>query len=43
MAVDAINRPGEFMTSKALIAQGARLDPARIADESIHVKEIAAG
>jgi len=41
IAVDAINRPGEFMTSKMLIAQGARLDPKRIADESIHVKEIA--
>lgn len=42
VAVDAVNRPGEFMTSKNLIAQAARLDPARIADESIHVKEIAA-
>ena len=41
VAVDAINRPGEFMTSKALIARGARLEPARIADETIHVKEIA--
>jgi 3-phenylpropionate/trans-cinnamate dioxygenase ferredoxin reductase subunit len=41
IAVDAVNRPPEFMMSKMLIAQRAKLDPARLADESINMKEIA--
>lgn len=41
IAVDAVNRAPEFMMSKMLIAQRAKLDPARLADESIHMKEIA--
>jgi 3-phenylpropionate/trans-cinnamate dioxygenase ferredoxin reductase subunit len=41
IAVDAVNRAPEFMTSRTLIAQHAKLDPARLADESINMKEIA--
>tara|TARA_R110000824_G_scaffold118960_14_gene272145 strand:- start:272709 stop:273947 length:1239 start_codon:yes stop_codon:yes gene_type:complete len=41
IAVDAVNRPPEFMMSKMLIAQKAKLDPARLADESINMKEVA--
>ena len=41
IAVDAINRAPEFMMAKMLTARKAVLDPARIADESIAVKEIA--
>lgn len=41
IAVDAVNRPPEFMMSKMLIAQHAKLDPARLADESINMKEVA--
>ncbi|MES1990385.1 MAG: FAD-dependent oxidoreductase [Pseudomonadota bacterium] len=41
IAVDAVNRPPEFMMSKLLIAQHAKLDPARLADETIHMKEVA--
>jgi len=41
IAVDAINRAPEFMMAKMLTAKKAVLDPARIADESIAVKELA--
>jgi 3-phenylpropionate/trans-cinnamate dioxygenase ferredoxin reductase subunit len=41
IAVDAVNRPSEFMMSKMLIAQHAKLDPARLADENISMKEVA--
>ncbi|MEX0828345.1 MAG: oxidoreductase C-terminal domain-containing protein, partial [Haliea sp.] len=41
IAVDAINRAPEFMMAKMLTAKKAVLDPARIADERIGVKEIA--
>ncbi|MDO8839259.1 MAG: FAD-dependent oxidoreductase [Parvibaculum sp.] len=41
IAVDAINRAPEFMMAKMLTAKKAVLDPARIADESIGVKELA--
>ena len=41
IAVDAINRAPEFMMAKMLTARKAVLDPARIADEGIAVKEIA--
>ncbi|TDJ46406.1 MAG: pyridine nucleotide-disulfide oxidoreductase [Gammaproteobacteria bacterium] len=40
-AVDAINRPREFMLSKKLIAQGARLEPEILADSSIEFKDLA--
>jgi 3-phenylpropionate/trans-cinnamate dioxygenase ferredoxin reductase subunit len=41
IAVDAVNRPPEFMMSKMLIAKRAKLDPARLADENINMKEVA--
>lgn len=41
VAVDAVNRAPEFMMSKMLTQKKAQLDPARIRDESINVKEIA--
>ncbi|NND56302.1 MAG: FAD-dependent oxidoreductase [Xanthomonadales bacterium] len=40
LAVDAINRPGEFMLGKKLLMQGADINKARLADESITVKEL---
>lgn len=43
IAVDAVSRPLEFMLAKKLVAARARIEPARIADESIPMKEIAAG
>lgn len=42
LSVDAVNRPQEFMLSKKLVAEGARLDLAALADESIPFKLIAA-
>ncbi|MFA7638932.1 MAG: FAD-dependent oxidoreductase [Parvibaculum sp.] len=41
VAVDAVNRAPEFMMAKVLTQKKAKLDPARIRDESIGVKEIA--
>ncbi|MGB3809511.1 MAG: FAD-dependent oxidoreductase [Parvibaculum sp.] len=41
IAVDAVNRAPEFMMSKTLIAKHAKLDPARLADETINMKEVA--
>jgi 3-phenylpropionate/trans-cinnamate dioxygenase ferredoxin reductase subunit len=40
IAVHAINSPREFMLSKKLIAQGAHLDPAAVADTSRPFKDI---
>lgn len=40
LAVDAVNRAPEFMMSKQLIADRARLDPARLRDERVAVKEL---
>ncbi|MGB5093265.1 MAG: FAD-dependent oxidoreductase [Parvibaculum sp.] len=42
LAVDAVNRAPEFMMGKLLVAQKAILDPARIKDETISVKELVA-
>jgi len=39
LAVDAINRPAEFMAGKRLIAMNAKIDPDRLADETIPIKE----
>lgn len=41
IAVDAVNRAPEFMMSKTLIARHAKLDPARLGDETISMKEVA--
>jgi 3-phenylpropionate/trans-cinnamate dioxygenase ferredoxin reductase subunit len=40
LAVDAINRPGEFMAGKKLLLKGARVDKSRLADESIPPREL---
>jgi len=40
IAVDAVNRAPEFMVSKQLIAQRARLDPARLGDERVAMRDI---
>jgi 3-phenylpropionate/trans-cinnamate dioxygenase ferredoxin reductase subunit len=41
IAVHAINSAREFMLSKKLIAQGARLDPEAVADTRVAFKELA--
>jgi 3-phenylpropionate/trans-cinnamate dioxygenase ferredoxin reductase subunit len=41
IAVDAINNAREFMLSKKLIANGARIDPEILADTEIPFKELA--
>ena len=43
LAVDAINSPPEFVVSKKLILEGAKVDPDQFADTSVSMKEIAAG
>jgi len=40
LAVDAINRPGEFMLGKKLILAEAAVDKSRLADESFPVKDL---
>ncbi|HJP37536.1 MAG TPA: FAD-dependent oxidoreductase [Gammaproteobacteria bacterium] len=41
IAVDAVNSAREFMLSKKLIANGARLEPEILADKSIDFKDLA--
>lgn len=41
IAVDAVNRPPEFMMGKRLITAKSAVDPDRLADESVPVKELA--
>jgi 3-phenylpropionate/trans-cinnamate dioxygenase ferredoxin reductase subunit len=43
LAVDAINRPGEFMMGKKLLLAGARVDKEKLADESIPIKNLKYG
>ena len=40
IAVDAVNRAPEFMMSKQLIAERAKIDPARLGDESVAMKDM---
>jgi 3-phenylpropionate/trans-cinnamate dioxygenase ferredoxin reductase subunit len=42
LAVEAVNSPAEFMGGKLLIGRRAVVDPARLADPSISMKEVAA-
>jgi 3-phenylpropionate/trans-cinnamate dioxygenase ferredoxin reductase subunit len=42
LAVDAVNRPQEFMLGKRLIMQGNQLDPIQLADESLSLKTLLA-
>ncbi len=41
IATDAVNSPRDFMQSKNLIADAAVVDPARLADASVQLKELA--
>ncbi len=43
IAADAVSRPQEFMLAKKLVAARSVIEPARIADEAIPMKELAAG
>lgn len=40
IAVDAVNRAAEFMMSKQLIAERAKIDPARLGDEGVAMKDM---
>ena len=40
IAVDAVNRPREFMACRKLVPERPRIDPARLADESIPMQEM---
>ncbi|AKH69360.1 Pyridine nucleotide-disulfide oxidoreductase/Reductase C-terminal [Spongiibacter sp. IMCC21906] len=40
IAVDAVNRPKEFMMSKRALTEGKTADPKLVADESVEVKDI---
>ena len=40
ISVDCVNRPQEFMLSKRVIAQNLKIDPERLVDEAIPVKEL---
>ena len=39
LAVDAINRPKEFMTVRRALAEGRSADPAQLVDESIDIQQ----
>ena len=41
IAVDAVNRPREFMACRKLVPQRPRIDPKKLADESIRMQEMA--
>lgn len=43
IAADCVNRPQEFMLSKKIISGQREVDPKRLADESIAVKELLEG
>ena len=40
VAVDAVNRAPEFMMSKQLIAERSRVDPAKLSDERVAMKDV---
>jgi 3-phenylpropionate/trans-cinnamate dioxygenase ferredoxin reductase subunit len=40
IAVDAVNRPREFMACRKLVPQRPRIDPKKLADESIPMQEM---
>jgi 3-phenylpropionate/trans-cinnamate dioxygenase ferredoxin reductase subunit len=40
IAVDAVNRPREFMACRKLVPQRPCIDPAKLADESIPMQEM---
>ncbi|HVT35621.1 MAG TPA: FAD-dependent oxidoreductase [Nevskiaceae bacterium] len=40
IAADTVSRPQEFMLAKKLVAAKAKLDPAKLADESVPLKDL---
>ena len=40
VAIDAVNRAPEFMMSKQLIAERSRVDPAKLGDEHVAMKDV---
>ena len=40
IAVDAVNRPAEFMMGKRLITERVKVKKARLADDGIHIREV---
>ena len=40
-AVEAVNRPPEFMAGRQLIGQGRRVDPGKLADPEVSLREVA--
>ncbi len=43
LAVDAVNRPGDFMQVRRALAQPLTVDPDRLSDESVPLKELLGG
>jgi len=43
IAADAVNRPGEFMLAKRLVAAAMPVDPEQLADETVSLKQCLAG
>lgn len=43
LAVDAVNRPGEFMLARRALAQPVHIDAERLADEAVPLKDVLAG
>ena len=39
-AVEAVNSPPEFMAGRQLIGQGRRIDPAKLADPGVSMREV---
>ncbi|HEY9237410.1 MAG TPA: oxidoreductase C-terminal domain-containing protein, partial [Burkholderiaceae bacterium] len=39
LAVDAVNKPADFMLARRALAQSPQVDAARLADESVPLKE----
>jgi 3-phenylpropionate/trans-cinnamate dioxygenase ferredoxin reductase subunit len=42
-AVEAVNSPSEFMGGRVLLLKGQLVDPARLGDASIPMKQVVAG
>lgn len=40
IAVDAVNSPREFMAAKQLVAEKAKVEPAKLADQAIAIKDL---
>ena len=40
IAVDAVNAPRDYIQGRSLIAEHVRIDPARLADASVQLKDL---